>query len=72
MEYALFKKTFAQHTQGKKLESVLGNHVLKLGYVAQLKDEYKNWGGSTFYADDCLELMLLRAGDNFMSSNQKN
>lgn len=65
-EYALFKKAFAKHTQGKKLESVLGNHVLKLGYVSQLKEEYKNWGGSTFYDQDSIELMMLRAGDNFV------
>lgn len=50
----------------KSLDLVLQGHNLNLNYMGQLKDEYKHWGGNNFHKKDNLELMLIRAKDNFI------
>lgn len=66
--YSDFKKHFSRHTKGLSVDSAFKGHVLTLKYVGQMGDEYKKWEfGNTFHKTDCLELMLLRAGDYFQS-----
>lgn len=68
-QYGQFRRNFARTIKGVTLDEALQGHTLTLSYMGQLKDEYRNWGGNGFYDRDNLELMLLRAKDNYVYGN---
>ena len=59
-EYTVFRREFRAQCKSK-FDDVVGEHILKLMYLGQLKDEYKHWEFAHYHPKDSLELMMLRA-----------